>query len=74
MDLKSDKKISLEQFNELMLKATPDELEYLLNRYGGPHNIILREKIFEHDVCKKITYLLAMKIAEKEIEDVILSE
>lgn len=74
MDLKSDKKISLKQFNEIMLKATPDELAYLLGRYGGPHNVILREKIFEYDVCKNITYLLAMKIAEKEIENAILSE
>lgn len=74
MDLKSDKKISLKQLNEMMLKASPDELAYLLNTYCGPHKVILREKVFEHEAAKKITYLISMKIAEKALEDIILSE
>lgn len=73
MDLTSDKKISLKELQDFVTTASPDDLAYLLGRYGGPHNLILREKKFEYEAAKKLTYLINMKYAEREI-DSILSE
>lgn len=73
MDLTSNKKISLQELREYLKTATPDNISYLLGRYGGPSNLILREKKFEYEAAKQLQYLIAMKTADQEL-DAILTE
>lgn len=73
MDQTSNKKKNLQDLRLMIEKASPEELSYLLGRYGGPHNVLLREKIFDYEASKALHRLIADKVANAEI-DKILSE
>lgn len=64
-------KITLQQLKEDIIKASLGELGYLLGRYGGPHNVLLREKIYEYEAAKHITDLVAMEIAKRQMDNML---
>lgn len=74
MDQISKKKKTLEELREMVMKATPDELSYLLGRYSGPHNLILREKEFTYEASKALQRMVTNKMANDAMDELLLSE
>ena len=66
MDQKS--KISLEQLKESLIKFSSEELSYILGRYCGPHNILMREKAYEYEAAKRLTQLVNRELASRAID------
>lgn len=73
MDQTSKKK-TLQDLREFVAKATPDELSYLLGRYGGPHNMLLREKEFTYEASKALQRMIAMKMAGDAFDELLSEE
>ncbi len=69
-------KVQLKTLNDLkeeILKATDKELDYLMARYGGPHNVCLRSKIYDYQACDKLTHLAGRALAARAL-DAMLTE
>lgn len=64
-------KITLKQLKDDIITASLGELGYMLARYGGPHNVCLREKVYEYDAASRITDLVAMEIAKREMDNLL---
>lgn len=69
MDQTLNKKISLQELRTQIAQSSLNELSYLLGRYCGPHNIVLREKVYTYDAARKITDMVALEIASREIDN-----
>ena len=67
-------KLSLQELMHEIEFSTPDELAYLLSRYCGPHNLLLREKKYSYDACRQITRLVKEEITYRAFEEIILSD
>ncbi len=64
-------KITLQQLKDSIIQASLGELGYLLGRYGGPHNVCLREKVYEYEAARRITDLVAMEIAKRQMDNML---
>lgn len=73
MDLNSDKLITLAELKQFLLNAKAEDLSYIMGRYGGPHNALLRNKKFEYDAARVLTRLVTDSALSLEI-DKLLSE
>lgn len=68
------KSYSREEMIKEFKLMTIDDLNYLLNRYGGPHNILIREKVFNYSVSSVLTKLLNDEIYYRSLEEILLSD
>lgn len=67
-------KLTLEQLKELVAKAPTNELSYMMGLYGGPHQVILREKVFTYEAAKALTHLVGREIARREIDNMLTDQ
>lgn len=65
---------NLEYLKQEIQNSTAEELSYMLGRYGGPKNKLLREKLYSHEASKKMTKLLEEAIAIQSFEDIVLAD
>jgi hypothetical protein len=68
------RKISLKELKENITQASLGELGYLFGRYCGPHNKLLREKIYENEAANQITALVSRTIADIEIHNMLTDQ
>lgn len=66
-----NKKITLRELKDSITTFSLDELGYIFGRYCGPHNVILREKVYEYEAAKQITDLVAREIARIEMDNIL---
>ncbi len=71
MDQTQNKKLTYRDLREQITKSSLDELGYLLGRYCGPHNVLLRAKVYEYEAAEKITDMVALEIAARQIDDML---
>lgn len=71
MEQTPNKRITLRELKDSITQASLGELGYLFGRYCGPHNVILREKVYEYEAAKQITDLVARQIATIEMDNVL---
>lgn len=69
-----DKLITLQKLKEEIKLASLDDLSYLLGRYCGPRNLLLRERKYDIDACKNIHRLILEEVAYREMDEILLSD
>jgi len=67
-----DKKSKQDLIQEVKL-ASDAELSYMYGRYCGPHNALLREKIYCYDACKFINRIISDEIAIRTFDEIFSS-
>jgi hypothetical protein len=60
--------------HDFVRTLTLEELNFVLNRYCGPHNLLLREKIFGRCSNKDLQRLINNEIADRMLGDILLDE
>lgn len=66
--------LGLEFLKHEIQNSTAEELSYMLGRYGGPKNKLLREKLYSNEASKRMTKLLTEALAIKAFEEIVLAD
>lgn len=54
--------------------ATDSELSYMLGRYCGPHNTLIREKNYSYEACKSIQRIIYDELAVRAFDNIFHSD
>lgn len=73
-----DVKLDLNQAKEEIRKASNDELGYILGRYCGPGNQLMRERKYQYEAAKILTQLVQRELGNRAVDamltDTLLSD
>ena len=69
-----DEQSELEKLKSELRAASLDELNYILGRYCGPYNRILREKKCGHNMAKKLHKLVDEELFYRSLDSLLLKD
>jgi hypothetical protein len=69
-----DQESKLNQLKRELANTPLEDLSYILGRYCGPHNVLLAEKKYGHELAKKLQRIVSDEIASRSIEEFLLTD
>lgn len=69
-----DEQSELEKLKSELRSASLDDLNYILGRYCGPYNKLLREKKYGHLMAKKLHKLVDEELFYRSLDNMLLKD